>query len=84
MLFLLTDCHLPEGKAVVNIHDPTGLPYLFQLRSDLSPLRSHIDRYGCSDTSSDICLGMQGTKDTHHFSFTCPFDSTKRAVVISS
>ena len=31
----------PMYKSVFNIHDIKGLKYLFQLRMNLSPLRSH-------------------------------------------
>ena len=34
-------CHRPENKPVFDMHDSTGLRYLFQLRLGLSPLRSH-------------------------------------------
>ena len=76
-------CHRPESKPVFDIHDPTGLRYLFQLRLGLSPLRSHKKRYGFSDTPSDFCLCMLGVEDTGHFLFSCPFYATKRAVMIS-
>ena len=77
-------CHRPEAKSVFDIHDPTGLRYLFQLRLGLSPLRSHKKRYGFADTPSDICLCRLGKEDTRHFLFYCPFYVTKRAGMISS
>ena len=77
-------CHRPVGKPVFDIHDPTGLRYLFQLRLGLSSLRSHKKKYGFSDTPSDICLCRLGTEDTRHFLFSCPFYATKRAIMISS
>ena len=76
--------HRPKGKPVFDIHDPTGLRYLFQLRLGLSPLRSHKVRYGFRDTPSDSCLCGLGTEDTRHFLFSCPFYTTKRVVMISN
>ena len=77
-------CHRPVGKPVYAIHDPAGLHYLFQLRLGLSPLRSHKVSYSFADTPSDICLCKLDTEDTRHFLFSCPFYTTKRAVMISS
>ena len=76
-------CHRPGSKPVFDIHDPTGLRYLFQLRLGLSHLRNHKHRYGFSDTPSNICLCRLGTEDTRHFLFSCPFYATKREVMIN-
>ena len=70
----------PEGKPVYDIHDPTGIRYLFQLRLGLSHLRSHKKRYGFEDTPSDICLCKFGIEDTRHFLLSCPFYASKRVV----
>ena len=40
----------PSGRSIFNIHDPTGLRYLFQLRVGLSPLRCHKRRHNFIDT----------------------------------
>ena len=45
----------PKIKSIFGIHDPLGLRYLFQLRVNLSPLRSHKRRHNFSDTPSEIC-----------------------------
>ena len=74
----------PEGKPVYDIHDPTGIRYLFQLRLGLSHLRSHKKRYGFEDTPSDICLCKFGIEDTRHFLLSCPFYASKRVVMVSS
>ena len=74
----------PHRHHFLDIHDPTGLRYIFQLRLGLSPLRSHKKKYGFIDTPSDICLCRLGTEDTRHFLFSCPFYATKRAIMISS
>ena len=69
----MISCHRPKGKPVFDIHDPTGIRYLFQLRLGLSHLRSHKKRYGFEDTPSDTCLYKTGIEDTHHFLLSCPF-----------
>ena len=74
-------CHRPEGKPVYDIHDPTGLRYLFQLRLGLSPFCSHKKRYGFEDTPSDQC--PLGIEDTRHFLLSCPFYTTKRVAMFT-
>ena len=44
----------PPKRSIFNIHDPTGIRFLFQLRLGLSPLRSHKRRHEFDDTPSDI------------------------------
>ena len=80
----MVGCLRHVGKPVYDIHEPTGLRYLFQLRLGLSQLRSHKNSYGFVDTPSDICLCRLGSEDTRHFLFSCLFYATKRAVMISS
>ena len=67
-----------------DIHDPTVIRYLFQLRLGLSRLRSHKKRYGFEDTPTDICLCKLGIEDTRHFLLSCPFYTSKRVVMVSS
>ena len=43
----------PKPKSFFGIHDPVGLHYLFQLRTELSPLRSHKHRHNFLDTPTD-------------------------------
>ena len=69
----------PKYKSVFNIHDPKGIKYLFQLRMNLSPLRSHKKHHNFADTPSDICPGIQGIKDTRHFIFECLTFTAHRA-----
>ena len=45
----------PESKSFFNIHDPTGLRYLFQLRLRLSPLKGHKHCHNFIDTPSGTC-----------------------------
>ena len=68
----------PKKKSIFNIHDPTGIRFLFQLRLGLSPLRSHKKRHNFIDTPSDICLCKIRAENTKHFLFKCPFHATKR------
>ena len=71
-------------KSIFNIHDPSGLRYLFYLRVGLSPLRSHKNRHGFADTLLDNCLCNHGVEDTNHFIFLCPLYATQRATLIVS
>ena len=74
----------PKKKSIFNIHDPSGLRYLFYLRVGLSPLRSHKNRHGFADTPLDNCLCNHGVEDTNHFIFLCPLYTTQRATLIAS
>ena len=69
----------PTPKSFYNIHDPIGLHYLFQLRTELSPLRSHKHRHKFLDTPTDICSCHQGIEDNNHFLFECPHFAIHRA-----
>ena len=61
----------PNSNSFYDIHDPIGLHILFQLRTGLSPLRSHKFRHNFQDTPSDICACTRGIEDTKHFFFEC-------------
>ena len=74
----------PKKKSIFNIHDRSGLPYLFYLSVGLSPLRCHKNRHGFADTPLDNCLCNHGVEDTNHFIFLCPLYSTQRATLIAS
>ena len=69
----------PICKSLYDIHDPNGLRYLFQLRTELSPLRSHKHRHNFQDTPTDNCICNQGIEDTYHFLFSCRFSAAHRA-----
>ena len=45
--------------------------FLFQLRTGLSPLRSHKYHHNFRDTPTDICICQQGPEDNNHFLFEC-------------
>ena len=74
----------PESKSIFRIHDPIGLHYLFQLRVNLSPLRSHKRRHKFPDTPSDICQCNHGVEDTKHFLFSCSSYVTQRAALMNN
>ena len=61
----------PIPKSLYGIHDPIGLHYLFQLRTGLSPLRSHKFRHRFLDTPTDTCICNEGVENTNHFFFEC-------------
>ena len=69
----------PIPKSFYDIHDPIGLHYLFQLRTELSPLRSHKFRHNFSDTPTDICSCNEGSEDNKHFLFECLLYAIHRA-----
>ena len=74
----------PKAKSTFSVHDPLGLRHLFQLRVDLSPLRSHKKCHNFIDTPSDICLCGHDIEDTNHFLFSCPFYTIPRATLVRS
>ena len=71
----------PEPKSFYGIHDPTGFHYLFQLRTELSPLRSHKHHHNFLDTPTDICSCNRGTEDNKHFLFDCLHFANHRAIL---
>ena len=80
----VTNIIRPKTKNTFGVHDPLGLRYLFQLRVNLSPLRSHKIRHNFADTPSEICECNQGFEDTHHFLFECPRYAIHRATLAVS
>ena len=71
----------PESKSFFNVHDPTGLRYLFQLR--LSPLNGHKYCNNFIDTPSSICQCKQGIEDTSHFLLFCPSYTVQRVTLLT-
>ena len=63
----------PKIKGTFGIHDALGFRCLFQLRVNLSPLRSHKMRHKFSDTPSETCECNLGIEDVRHFLFECNF-----------
>ena len=71
----------PKIKSTFGIHDALGLRYLFQLRVNLSPLRSHKRRHNFSDTPFETCECNRGFEDNRHFLFERPFYVIQRATL---
>ena len=74
----------PKKKSIFGIHDPLGVHYLFQLRVNLSPLRSHKKRHNFIDTPSETCYCKQSAENTSHFFFECPLFATQRVTLAGS
>ena len=74
----------PEKKNIFNIHDPIGLWYLFYLRVNLNPLRSHKHCHEFNDTPSDKCLCNHGIEDINHFLFPCSLFTIQRTSLRAS
>ena len=69
----------PASKTVFGIHDPIGLKRLFQLRVQLSNLKSHKRRHNFSDTPSHWCDCNCGPEDTKHFLLKCIWSPFNKA-----
>ena len=69
----------PQPKRIYGIHDPIGLHYLFQLRTGLSPLKSHKCHHNFLDTPYDTCNCREAAEDTNHFLFDCLLFATHQA-----
>ena len=80
----ITSLIRPSIKGIINIHDPEGLRYLFQLRVGLSPLRCHKKRHNFVDTPSDICLCNKGIESTSHFLLSCLLYDIPRVALVNS
>ena len=68
----------PNFKSIYDIHDPIGLHFLFQLRTGLSPLRSHKCHHNFADTPTDNCICNRGVENSHHYLFECFQFATQR------
>ena len=73
----------PESKSFFNIHDPTGLRYLFQLRLRLSPLKGHKYCHNFTDTPSGTCQCNKDIEDTSHFLLSCPFYTVQKVTLVT-
>ena len=80
----ITSLIRPIMKPVFNIHNPSHLRYLFQLRVGLSQLRFHKKCHNFADTPSQICLCNNGVEDTSHFLFHCSIFADQRSTLTSS
>ena len=71
----------PKIKSTFGIHEALGLRYLFQLRLNLSTLRSHQRRHNFSDTPFETCRCKLGLEDNRHFWFEWPFSAIQRVTL---
>ena len=74
----------PESKSFFNIHDPTGLRYLFQLRLRLSPLKGHKHCHNFTDTPSGKCQCNKVIENTSHFLLPCLSYTVQRVTLVTS
>ena len=74
----------PESKCFFNVHDPTGLRYLSQLRLGLSPLTGRKCCHNFTDTPSGTCQCNKGIEYTSHFLLSCPFYTVQRVTLVTS
>ena len=69
---LLSIIRPPPAKSVFDIHDPSGLSYLTQLRVVLSKLNFHKSNHNFRDTINPMCPTNDGIEDTEHILLLCP------------
>ena len=74
----------PMAKSTFDIHDPIGLRFLFMLRLELSPLRSHKFNHNFADTDSNLCSCNDGAENTDHFFLKCSNFSNQRVILLES
>ena len=74
----------PPPKKIFDIHDPTVMKWLFQLRVGLSPLQAHKNNHNFSDTPCDKCDVCKRTENIEHFFLHCiHFTGTRRTLLNS-
>ena len=71
----------PKIRSTFNIHNPSHLRYLFQLRVGLSHLKHHKKDHNFADTPSAKCLCGIGTEDTLHYLLFCQFYTNHRTAL---
>ena len=74
----------PMAKSIFKVHDPIGLRFLFMLRLELSPLRSHKFNYNFADTNSNVCACNDGIENTDHYFLKCSNFSNQRRTLLRS
>ena len=67
----IIDLVRPKPRTTINIHDPVGLSYLFQMRVGLSPLKCNKSWHNFADTYDDWCDCHCAPEDVAHFLFFC-------------
>ena len=80
----ITSLIRPNHKSTFNIYDPLSLRFLFMVRLDLSPLRSHKWHHNFIDTPSETCLCHQKAKDTCQFLLKCPLYNIQRLSLLAT
>ena len=75
---LISSLIRPNHKSTFKIHDPLCIRFLFMLRLNLSPLRSHKWHHNFIDTPSETCTCHHEAEDTTHFLLKCPLYTTSR------
>ena len=68
----------PVKKEIFNIHNPTCIRWIFQLRVGLSPLKGHKTRHNFADTPNDTCRCSLNAETTQHFLLECPIFNVHR------
>ena len=68
----LLKIYRPVKKSLFNIHDPTGIKWIFQLRVGLSPLKSHKMNHNFQDTPNELCPCSTSAETSTHFLLHCP------------
>ena len=74
----------PPRKSTFDIHDSSGIKYLFQLRTGLSPLRYHKYCHNFLDTPSALCDCREAPEDTSHFLLHCQLHARPRAALFAT
>ena len=70
----------PVKRSIFNIHNPMATRWIFQLRVDLSPLRSHKKAHNFQDTPNDKCL-CNFPETTLHFLLKCTIHNEFRPIL---
>ena len=74
----------PQPKRIYDIHDPSGIRFLYQLRVGLSPLKCHKRHHNFLDTPVDLCDCTLAPEDTSHFFFNCTLYTPQRISLVST
>ena len=81
----LTQIIRPSGKSTFNIHHPTGLRLLTQLRLGLSDLSAHKYLHNFVDSNDPSCrICFDGIEDTTHFLLECKAFVSFRTTLINT
>ena len=73
----------PMKRSIFNIHDPTGIRHIFNLRLGLSPLKYHKYRHNFQDEQSGLCDCNQANEDSYHFVLKCTRFTIERNILLN-